>query len=127
MRLEATNLTVHGKIVSSSEIGMARLTKERYVHGTMVIPSDIDVPAIAMMCASAAIFGLIGSCLLFFVGRYRESRRRMLAWRQGFWAQLELQMMNSSGYLTVNRFFGALFLLIATGLIVLTVTGLRPH
>jgi hypothetical protein len=94
----------------------------------MVIPTDIDVPGIAMMCASAAIFGLIGSCLLFFVGRFRESRRRMLAWRQGFWAQLELQMMNSSGYLTINRFFGVLFLLIASGLVYMSFTTLlHPH
>ena len=92
----------------------------------MVIPSNIDVPGIAMMCASAAIFALIGSCLLFFVGRFRDRRRRMLAWRSGFWAQLELQMINSAGYLTINRFFGALFLAIATGLIAVTVTGFHP-
>ena len=94
---------------------------------TMVILTHLDVPAIAMMAATAAIFGLIGSCLLFFVGRYRDSRRKMLAWRRGFWAQLELQMMDSSGYLTINRFFGAVFLLIATGLIVMTVVGFHPN
>ncbi|HEY3815189.1 MAG TPA: hypothetical protein VGL66_18370 [Caulobacteraceae bacterium] len=88
--------------------------------------SNIDVPALAMMCASAAIFALVGSCLLFFIGRFRDSRRRTLAWRRGFWAQLELQMINGAGFLTINRFFGALFLAIATGLIVITVTGIHP-
>jgi hypothetical protein len=106
---------------------MAGLTKERYFLRPMINPSNIDVPALAMMCASAAIFGLVGRCLLFFVGRFRDARRRALAWRPGFWAQLELQMINSTGYLTINRFFGALFLTIAVGLIVLTVSGFHPQ
>jgi hypothetical protein len=92
----------------------------------MLTSPQLGVSDIALICAAAALFAGAGVWLLFFVRRFRDMRLRTLAPETSMWAAVEFQMLSSAGYLELNRFFGFLFLVIASALIGFMLIGIHP-
>jgi hypothetical protein len=85
--------------------------------------SHLGLLDITLFSVMTVLLAGAGVWMVFFIRRFRDQRLRTIAPQSSMWAAVEFQVLNSAGYLELNRIFGVLLLVLAGALIDFMLSG----